>query len=166
MLRIVRYSSSLSKLWFKHNGSQAITVSTSGCENVSDLTKAIKKEFSPKLNSYSSDQLTLHKKLTDPPIRPGLTIAELSKFSEPNTDESPLFVKTQEANTKIQKTIFIQDIDEECRPVDSFTKVIVENKDDLKQIFAGKGEALYQLSNPKKRITKFNQLIDGERYTL
>jgi hypothetical protein len=166
MWRLVRYSSSLPVLWVKHNGSQAIKVSTTGCKDISDLTKLIKKELSPKLNPYSSDQLTLHKSLNDAPLRPGLTIEELSKFVEPNTDESPLFVKTQESITTTQKTIFVQDIDAECVPLDSFTKVIVENNDDLKQIFEGKGSALYQLSNPKDRVTKMKQLIDGERYNV
>ena len=166
MLRLVRYSSSLSKLWVKHNGSQAIKVSTAGCKDISDFAEAIKQKLSPKLNSYSADQLTLHKTLTDAPLRPGLTIEELSKFVEPNTDESPLFVKTQESITTVQKTIFVQDIDEDCRPVDSFAEFIVENNDDLKQIFEGKGSALYQLSNPKDRVTKMKQLIDGERYNV
>ena len=42
----------------------------------------------------------------------------------------------------LSKTIFIQDIDEECRPIDSFTEFVVENDADLKQIFEGKGSAL------------------------
>ena len=66
----------------------------------------------------------------------------------------------------MSKTIFIQDIDEECRPIDSFTKVVVENEADLKQIYGGKGEALYLLSNPKDRVTKFKQLIEGETYNV
>ena len=36
----------------------------------------------------------------------------------------------------------------------------------MKQIFARKGEALYQLTNPKKRVTKFKQLIEGEKYNV
>jgi hypothetical protein len=75
-------------------------------------------------------------------------------------------VKTQESITKTLKTIFVQDIDEECRPADSFTKIIVEIKHDLKQIIEGKGSAFYQLSNPKDRVTKMKQLIDGERYNV
>ena len=66
----------------------------------------------------------------------------------------------------LSKTIFIQDIDEDCRPIDSFTKVIVENDADLKQIYEGKGSALFQLSNPKDRVTKMKQLIDGEKYNV
>ena len=54
--------------------------------------------------------------------------------------------------TNLSKTIFVQNIDEECRPIDSFTMVVVRNEADLKQIYARKGEALYLLSNPKDRI--------------
>jgi hypothetical protein len=130
--------------------------------NISDFTVAIKKKLSPKLNAFSSDQLTIHKTLTVAPLRPGLTIEELSTFVEPNTDESPVFVKTQESI----KNIFVQDIDEECRPLDSFTEVVVRKEADLKQIFEGKGSALYLLSNPKKRITLLEQLVDGEKYNV
>jgi hypothetical protein len=164
MLRIVRYSSSLAKLWVKHNGGQAIQVSTCGCLNISDFAKAIKRELSPELNSYSPAQLTLHKTLTDAPLEPDFLLSSISTAGQ--SAKLPLFVKTQESITTTQKTIFVQDIDEECRPVDSFTEVIVENDVDLKQIFEGKGSALYLLSNPKKRITKFKQLIDGERYNV
>ena len=163
-----RYSSSPAKtaIWIKHNGSQAIRVCTADCEDISDLAKAIKRELPNQLSIYSYDQLTLHKTLNDAPLRPGLKIDELSKFGEPNTDEAHLFVKTQESITTTQKTIFVLDIDGGCRPLDSFTKVIVENNDDVKQIFEGNGEALYQLSNPKVRVTKMKQLIDGERYNV
>jgi hypothetical protein len=126
----------------------------------------LSREIYPELNSYSPAQLTVHNSLTDQALRPALTIQELSKLVEPNTDESPVFVKTQESITTTQNTIFVHDIDAECVPLDSFTEVIVENDVDLKQIFEGKGSALYLLSNPKKRITKFKQLIDGERYNV
>jgi len=164
MLRLVRYSSSLPKLWVKHNGSQAIKVSTAGCKDISDFAKAIKKELPQQLSAFDSNQLTLHKTLTDAALEPDIPIVSISDAGL--SAKSPLFVKTQESITATQKTIFVQDIDEECRPVDSFTKVIVENNDDLKQIFEGKGSALYQLSNPKDRVTKMKQLIDGERYNV
>ena len=64
------------------------------------------------------------------------------------------------------KKIFIQDIDEECRPIDSFIAFVVENDADLKAIFEGKGSALYLLSDPKNLFTKFKQLIDGEKYNV
>jgi hypothetical protein len=70
--------------------------------------------------------------------------------------ETPLYVKViQQAPISshvFSKTIFIQDIDEECRPVNSFTEFVVENDADFKQIYGRKGEALYQLSNPNDRV--------------
>jgi hypothetical protein len=163
-LRLVRYSSSLAKLWVKHNGGQATQVSTRGCLNISDFAKAIKKELPKQLSAFDSNQLTLHKSLTDAALEPDFPIASISDAGL--SAKSPLLVKTQESITTTQKTIFVQDIDAECVPLDSFTKVIVENNDDLKQIFEGKGSALYQLSNPKDRVTKMKQLIDGERYNV
>ncbi|OAJ42500.1 hypothetical protein BDEG_25952 [Batrachochytrium dendrobatidis JEL423] len=109
-------------------------VSTAGCLNISDLAKAIKQELSPKLNSYSSAQLTLHKTSDDTALEPDLPLASISTA--------------------------------ECRPLDSFSKYLVESNDDLKQILEGKGSALYQLFNPKDKIIKFKQLINGEKYNV
>jgi hypothetical protein len=166
MWRVVRSSSSLATVWVKHNGSQAIQVSTAGCEDISDLVKAIKNELPKQLAAFDSSQLTVHKSLTDAPLRPGLAMEELSQFVDPNTKESPLFVKTQEIMTATQKTIFVQDVVDEHDPMDSFTEFVVENDADLRQIFRGCGSALYQLSNPQVRVTKMKQLIDGESYNV
>ncbi len=76
--------------------------------------------------------------------------------------ETPLYVKRVPLSNALSKIILIQEIDEECRPIDSFTG----NNDDLKQIYGTKGEALYLLSDPRKRITKFKQPIDGENYNV
>ena len=89
MLKIARYSSSLAKLWVQHNGTQAIKVSTTGCKDVSDLTEAIKKAL-PRLSAFPSNNISLHRSLNDPAIRPGLSIADLYKS---NTDIKPLIVK-------------------------------------------------------------------------
>ena len=166
MLRLVnvRYRSSLSKLWIKHNGNQATQVSTAGCLNISDFAEAVKKKLPKQLSAFDSNQLTLHKSLTDAPFEPDFLLSSISDAGL--SAKFPLFVKTQESITATQKTIFVRDIDEECRPVDSFTEVVVENDVDLKQIFARKGEALYLPTNPKTRITKFRQLIDGETYNV
>jgi hypothetical protein len=161
MMKFARYSSSLAKLWIKHNGNQAIKVSTAGCLNISDLAKAIKKELSPTLNPYSSAQLTLHKTLADTPLEPDFLLSSISCAGQ--SAKLPLFVKTPESIPTTEKTIFIQDIDIECRPIDSFTEVVVENDNDLKDALE-EGTSLYQSSNPKIRIAKFKQLINGERY--
>jgi hypothetical protein len=122
---------------------------------ISVILQRLSKRNSPKFNPYSSDQLTIHKTLNDIPLCPGLSIEEFCKFVEPNTVETPIYVKNQETT---RKTIFVHEID------DNFTKVVVRNDSDLKQLYEGKGEALYQLSNPKVRVTKMKQLIDGEKY--
>lgn len=40
----------------------------------------------------------------------------------------------------------------------------MENDADLKEIYEGKGSALYLLAEPRKLLTKFKQLKDGEKY--
>jgi hypothetical protein len=40
----------------------------------------------------------------------------------------------------------------------------VESDADVKEIYESKGSALYFVTDPKKRLTKFNQLQDGENY--
>ncbi|KAJ1503497.1 hypothetical protein HMI56_002107 [Coelomomyces lativittatus] len=89
----------------------------------------------------------------------------LLKSLETNTAESPLLIKTPEPTTATQKTIFIQNIDEECHPIPgSFIEFVIENNTDLNNLFPKKGEYLTLLSKPNYGITSFKQLIDGERY--
>jgi hypothetical protein len=40
----------------------------------------------------------------------------------------------------------------------------VESDADMKEIYESKGSALYLISEPRKRLTKFKQLKDGEKY--
>ncbi|EGF83440.1 hypothetical protein BATDEDRAFT_85917 [Batrachochytrium dendrobatidis JAM81] len=151
-------------LWVKHNGGPSTQVSTKSCINIDDFAKKVKQELN------TSSQIALFTSLDKEALRPGLAVKELLKTDEfkNNTDESPLFVKIipVTSDSIASKTIYVQDIDEECKPVDRFTEVVVENDTDLRQILGSKGEALYQLSNPKKRITKLKQLIDGEKYNV
>ncbi|OAJ42963.1 hypothetical protein BDEG_26349 [Batrachochytrium dendrobatidis JEL423] len=139
-------------------------VSTSGCLNISDLAKAIKQKFPNQFSAVDSNQISIHQSLQDAPLEPDLPLARISTAGL--SAKLPLIVKTLGSSAPAQKTIFIQDIDEECCPLDSFSKYLVESNDDLKQILEGKGSALYQLFNPKDKIIKFKQLINGEKYNV
>ena len=139
-------------------------VSTAGCLNISDLAKAIKQKFPNQFSAVDSNQISIHQSLQDAPLEPDLPLASISTAGL--SAKLPLIVKTLGSSAPAQKTIFIQDIDEECRPLDSFSKYLVESNDDLKQILEGKGSALYQLFNPKDKIIKFKQLINGEKYNV
>jgi len=75
-----------------------------------------------------------------------------------------VFRYLQEDSIASKKTIYIRDIDEECRPLDSYTEVLVGSDADMKEIYESKGSALYLLTEPKKLLTKFKQLKDGEKY--
>lgn len=163
--RLLRYYSTPQaalKLWVKHNGAPSIKVSINGCIDIDDFAEKVKQ----KLNTNS--QVALFSSLDKEPIKPGLTIKELLKTDalKKNSDEYPLFVKLIPASLDsiASKTIYIRDIDEECRPLDSYTEVLVESDADMKEIYESKGSALYLLTEPKKRLTKFKQLKDGEKY--
>lgn len=150
------------KLWIKHNGSPSTQVPVNGCINLDDFADKVKQ----KLNTNS--QVALFTSLDQEALRPGLSVKDLLKTTDfkNNTDESPLFVKiiptTQD--TIASKTIHIRDIDEECKPLESCTEVVVECDVDMKEIYESKGSALFLITEPKKLITKFKQLKDGEKY--
>ena len=62
MLKIVRYSSSrLGRLWVKHNGSQAIIVSTAGCLDIDDFVKVVKKELLKQVSGIDGNDFTLYR---------------------------------------------------------------------------------------------------------
>ncbi len=161
MLRSIRYSSSVAKLWIKHNGCQATEVPTAGCLHVSDFAKVIKLELPRQLSAFDSNQITLHPSLEASALDPDFQLSRIATAG--SSAQTPLFVKTI---TAARKTIYIQDIDENCRPLARFTQFDVANDADLKAILEGRGSALYQLSNPKKGITRTDQLIDGEKYNI
>jgi hypothetical protein len=118
----------------------------------------IKKELSPDLDSYSISRIGLYTYLSDKsPLAPHLKLEHIPTTTG-SSAQTPIIVKTA------QKTIYIQNVDEYCSPVDSFTEATVESDADIKQILGHKGEALYLLSNPKRRITKFSQVKDGDKY--
>lgn len=150
------------KLWVKHNGSPSVKVPIHGCKDLDDFVENVKK----KLNT--SSQIALFTSLDKQALRPGLEIKKLlnTESFKNNTDESPLFVKIIPAtqDSIASKTIYIRDIDEECQPIDSYTEVLVESDADMKEIYESKGSALYLITEPKKRLTKFKQLKDGEKY--
>jgi hypothetical protein len=162
MLKIIRRSSTIASLWVKYNGGQPLEIPTAGCGNVSNLAKAVKKQFSPELDRFSPAQLTLHKSLTDPPLKPGLPLESIP--SAGLSAESPLIVKTLGSSAPAQKTILIQEIDAECKPLDSYIEVVVESDAEMKEIYEGRGSALFLITEPKKLVKKFKQLKDGAKY--
>jgi hypothetical protein len=114
------------KLWVKHNGSPSTQVLVNGCINVDDFAENVKK----KLNT--SSQIALFTSLDKQALRPGLEIKKLlnTEAFKNNTDKSPLFVQIIPATQDpiASKTIYIRDIDGECKPLDTYTEVLVENK--------------------------------------
>jgi hypothetical protein len=151
------------KLWVKHNGAPATQVPIQGCANIDDFAKRVKLE----LNTNS--QVAIYTSLDKEPIKPWLKMAEILKADlMNNSGESPLFVKIIPATQDpiASKTIYIRDIDEECQPLDSYTEVVVESDADMEKIYESKGSALYLITEPKKRLTKFKQLKDGEKYSV
>ncbi|KAI8896917.1 hypothetical protein BC833DRAFT_658974 [Globomyces pollinis-pini] len=154
-VRIVKAFSTktIPKIWVKFNENQATQVTTKNCTDVTDFIKNIKKE----LHCLSSFEITLHVTDKSDAISPKVPIAEAFKN---NSDINPFYVKI------LSKTIFIQDIDIDRHPIDSFGEYVVENDADIIQIFEGVGSALYSLTNPNKCITKFKQLVDGEKYNV
>jgi hypothetical protein len=93
-----------------------------------------------KRSSNTNSQVALFSSLEKEALDPGLAINELLKadYSKKNGSKSPLFVKLIPASLDsiASKTIYITDIDEECRPLDSYTEVLVESDALLKQGFS------------------------------
>ncbi len=99
MLRIVRYSTSLARLWVKHNGSQATQVSTASCVNVSDLAEVIKQKLPKKFSAYDSDEITIHQALDDTALEPDVPLASISAAGL--SAKRPLLVKVPGKRSKV-----------------------------------------------------------------
>ena len=109
MLKFARYSSSLAKVWIKYDGGQIIEVSTAGCDDISDLTEAIKLKLP--FPDYYSSRITLHPSWTAPAFPPNLSIADLHKSAESNAGDVLLFVKAPKSKAAIIMSSNIADAD-------------------------------------------------------
>ncbi|KAI3656215.1 hypothetical protein MP638_006870, partial [Amoeboaphelidium occidentale] len=108
-------------LWVKYGNAQPVEVSTAGCNNVSKLIKAVKKEMKPDLDSFSPSRITLHTSEDAAAVRSGLSLAQAivdAGTGQPSgiSDENPLIVKTIQpqggtAAMQIQVTIAKLSID-------------------------------------------------------
>ena len=163
-LQARRYTSKKAKkLWVKHNGNPSTQVHIEGCKNVDDLAKKVKQELN------TNYQVALYLSLEKEAIDPGVAVKDLLNFdSMNNTSKTPLFVKIIPLTPDPieSKTIFIRDIDAECKPLDSYTEFVVESDQQMKEIYENKGSALYHINEPKKSLTTFKQLKNGEKYAV
>jgi hypothetical protein len=146
------------KLWVKHNGNPSTQVPINGCINVDDFSEKVKQKLNTKR------QVALFSSLEKEAVDPGLSIKDLLKIEEfkKNSSKSPLFVKlipvTQDSIAS--KTIYIRYIDDDS---DEYFAFEVNNNEQLRDIYK-KGEGLVHLSDPKKVITTFDRIKDGEKY--
>jgi len=81
---------------------EPIKVDPVGCKDIADLIKKAQKEFSPQLDSFSLNKLTLHL-YSGTKLRPGLKIAELVKPPFQNDDNSPLLIRYADALLPLTK---------------------------------------------------------------
>jgi hypothetical protein len=144
----------------KFNGNQSIQVPTDDCVNIADFTEKVKQKLPNQLFKFDSNQITIHQSKEHAAFEPDELLTNISSFGA--SAKTPLFVKTIVPT----KTIFIQEVDEEYRPIESFTKFSVQCDSDIDKIIGKKGEALYKISNPNEGITKFSQIEDGEKYNV
>jgi hypothetical protein len=130
------------KGWVKFNGNPAIRVTIKDCDYATDFIKNIKQELAPKFNNTPTDEITLHISEKSSPLSPGVSIAEALK-----NVIFRLILKLCRNATLCQSS----------SAGSAFLSYFV--KDYLYS-------ALYQVTNPKDRITMFKQLIDGEKYNV
>jgi hypothetical protein len=83
-------------LFLQYLDTEPIQVDPVGCRNISDLIKKAQKEFSPELDEFPLNKLTLHR-YTGTKLRPGLKISELLKPPFQTDDNSPLLIRYADA---------------------------------------------------------------------
>ena len=68
--------------WVKHNGNQAVQVSTVGIKNIDGLKENLKIKLAPDLNAVSSSRITFQQTLTSNPLRASHLISEINQIEE------------------------------------------------------------------------------------
>ena len=79
-------------LFVQYLDTEPIQVDPVGCINIADLIEKVQKKFSPQLDEFPLNKLTLHR-YTGTKLRPGLKISELVKPPFQNDDISPLLIR-------------------------------------------------------------------------
>ena len=95
--------SELEPLFVQYLDTEPIEVDPVGCKTVSAFIEKAQKKFSPKLDSFSLCDITLHR-YTGTKLRPGLKIRELLKQSGfENSDLTPLLIRYADALLPLTK---------------------------------------------------------------
>ena len=149
------------KLWVKHNGGPSTKVSIKSCINIDDFAEKVKE----KLNTNS--QVTLFTSFDKEPLRPGLTIQELLKIEDlqSNCSKTPLYVKLHSVSpySIASKTIYVRYIDDDGDDSGEYRSVKVKNHRELSNVYKN-GEGLFQVSDPATGIVSFDEIEDGKKY--
>ena len=95
--------SEIEPLFVQYMDTEPIKVDPVGCKDIADLIKKAQKEFSPELDEFPLNKLTLHR-YTGTKLRPGLKIRELLEQSGfENSDLTPLLIRYADALPIIKK---------------------------------------------------------------
>eukprot|EP00842_Homolaphlyctis_polyrhiza_P007121 jgi/Hompol1/999/HPOL_005484-RA len=145
--------------------SAAFEISTKGLKNINDLAKAIKLELPNQLRTVDVNQISIHLPGTTSLLQPDITLDGLPLLCgfEPNTYRNPLEIKVIPPPLK---TIYVQDLDDGIKPLDIFSQYRVMSDKDIDRIVEGKGNFLRPVDQPDVAISRFEQLIEGGRYTI
>jgi hypothetical protein len=94
--------SEIEPLFVQYLDTEPIQVDPVGCNNIADLIEKSQKKFSPKLDSFSLNKLTLHR-YTGTKLKPRLKISELVKPPFQNDDDNPLLIRYADALLPLTK---------------------------------------------------------------
>jgi hypothetical protein len=89
-------------LYIQYLDTEPIEVDPTGCKTVAALIKKAQKEFSPELDSFPLNKLTLHR-YTGTKLRPHMNISELLKPPFQNDGDNPLLIRYADAVLPIVK---------------------------------------------------------------
>ncbi|CAM6081579.1 unnamed protein product [Calypogeia fissa] len=143
-------------IWVRFGSHWPVSIDPGNAKVVSQLLQIIKRTLSPATDPFSISEL----KLMKPNGLMALPKDQVDLLLPMVSYETPLCI------VQPQKTIYIRNVDEDLRPLLSYTEVSVECNADVTLIWEGKGSGLIKLSHLGKKLTKFDQLEDGGRYAV
>ena len=94
--------SEIEPLFVQYLDTEPIQVDPVGCRNIADLIEKAQKKFSPELDEFPLNKLTLHR-YTGTKLRPGLKISELVKPPFQNDGDIPLLIRYADALLPLTK---------------------------------------------------------------
>lgn len=142
------------EMWPYPAGSSPLSIAMTSEESVGVFRDKVWKAVDA-LQKFDVAQLRINTRR-----KPGVNVKMKAPIGQlRSTQQSPVYVIVPRP-----RTVYIQDMDHQYRPKETFRLVHLESQSDFKKVLGQRGRALVKVTDLSKVVTKVKELKDGAKY--